>query len=399
MDGMAILTLNAGSSSLKVGVFSAALEAMATGLVDRIGGAGSLRLRAASGADLPVRDGDAAAFADPARALDTALAALGAAFPGLRVSAVGHRVVHGGPDHDAPIRIDAAALDRLAALEPFAPLHQPHNLAGVRAAIAAFPEAAQVACFDTAFHRSQPFVADTFALPRDLYDRGVRRYGFHGLSYDYIAGRLAQDWPALAAGRVIVAHLGNGASMCALRAGRSIASTMGFTALDGLPMGTRCGQLDPGVVLYLMAQEGMDAARISDLLYRRSGLLGLSGLSNDMRTLEASDTPGARTAIDYFVSRIQREIGGLAAALGGLDGLVFCGGIGENSRTIRARTAEGMGWIGLHVDPARNAANGPQLSPEGAPVTVLVIPTDEEIVIARATAALSSPTANAGDPA
>ncbi|MGP1357209.1 acetate/propionate family kinase [Roseicyclus sp.] len=389
-DATAVLTLNAGSSSLKIGLFSAALEAMASGHVDRIGGEGSLTLRRADGALLALPDGVTADFSDHARSLATAIGALRALFPGLGIAAVGHRVVHGGPDHRGPIVIRGDALARLAAFEPFAPLHQPHNLAGIRAAIDAFPHAVQVACFDTAFHRGHPFVHDTFALPRALYDKGVRRYGFHGLSYDYVSGALARDWPALAGGRVIVAHLGNGASMCAMKAGRSVASTMGFSALDGLPMGTRCGQLDPGVVLYLMQQEGMDADAISDLLYRRSGLLGLSDLSNDMRRLEASDTPGAREAIDHFVFRIQREIGGLAAALRGLDGVVFCGGIGENSRMIRARVAEGMGWLGIQVDPGRNAANGPVISPDGAPVTVLTIPTDEEIVIARATAALSA---------
>jgi acetate kinase len=389
-DGRAILTLNAGSSSLKIGVFSAASEVMATGLVDRIGGDGSLVLRAADGAPLALPEGLRPDFGDHARALATALEALGILFAGLDIAAVGHRVVHGGLDHDRPIVIEGDVLARLAALAPFAPLHQPHNMAGIRAAIAAFPAATQVACFDTAFHRNHPFVNDTFALPREFYEKGVRRYGFHGLSYDFISGALARDWPALARGRVIVAHLGNGASMCALRDGRSVASTMGFSALDGLPMGTRCGQLDPGVVLYLMEQEGMDAAAISDLLYRRSGLLGMSGLSNDMRRLEAADTPRAREAIDYFVFRIQRELGGLAAALRGLDGVVFCGGIGENSRTIRARVAEGMGWLGVHLDPGRNAANGPVISPEGAPVTVLTIPTDEESVIARATAALAA---------
>ena len=389
-DAAAILTLNAGSSSLKFGLFSGDCVVRATGLVDRIGGAGSLRLHDADGAELPLPTGLRADFADQSGALATALAALQALFPDLSIGAVGHRVVHGGPDHDRPVVIEGDALARLAAFEPFAPLHQPHNLSGIRAAIAAFPDALQVACFDTAFHRSHPFVNDTFALPRAFYDQGVRRYGFHGLSYDYIAQALARDWPALHDGRVIVAHLGNGASMCALRQGRSVASTMGFSALDGLPMGTRCGQLDPGVVLYLMDQQGMDAAAISDLLYRRSGRLGLSGLSNDMRTLEASDTPGAREAIDYFVFRIQRELGGLAAALQGLDGVVFCGGIGEKSRLIRARVAAGMGWLGVHVDPARNAANGPEISPEGAAVKVLAIPTDEERVIAQATAALAA---------
>jgi len=389
MAGTVILTLNAGSSSLKIGLFSQALEVLATGLVDRIGGEGTLRLRGPDEADLTLPEGLPARFSDHGQALETALAALTALFPGLDIGAVGHRVVHGGPDHDRPVRLDEATVEALEGLAPYAPLHQPHNLSGIRAAMARFPGAVQVACFDTAFHRDHPFVNDTFALPRALYDKGVRRYGFHGLSYAYIAGALADIAPDLAAGRVIVAHLGNGASMCALRAGRSVASTMGFSALDGLPMGTRCGQVDPGVLLYLMEQEGMTAAEISDMLYRQSGLLGLSGVSNDMRTLEASDDPRAAEAIDYFVFRIQRELGGLTAALKGLDALVFCGGIGENSRTIRARVADGMGWLGVHVDPEPNAANGPVISPEGAPVTVMVIPTDEEGVIARATRALA----------
>jgi acetate kinase len=389
MTGTTILTLNAGSSSLKIGLFAASLDVLATGLVDRIGGEGALRLRGADEADLTLPEGLQARFGDHGEALTTVLAALAALFPGLDIGAVGHRVVHGGPDHDKPVRLDEAIVADLDRLSPFAPLHQPHNLSGIRAAMAAFPGAVQVACFDTAFHRGHPFVNDAFALPRALYDKGIRRYGFHGLSYDYIAGALADSAPDLAAGRVIVAHLGNGASMCALKGGRSVASTMGFSALDGLPMGTRCGQVDPGVLLYLMDQEGMTATEISDMLYRQSGLLGLSGVSNDMRTLEASGDPRAAEAIDYFVFRIQRELGGLAAALKGLDGLVFCGGIGENSRTIRARVAEGMGWLGLAVDPERNAVNGPVISPAGAAVAVMVIPTDEEGVIARATRALA----------
>lgn len=389
MAGTTILTLNAGSSSLKIGLFSAALKVLATGLVDRIGGAGSLRLRGKDAVDLTLPEGFPGRFGDHGQALETVFAALAGLFPGLEIGAIGHRVVHGGPDHVRPVRLDDATVEALDRLSPFAPLHQPHNLSGVRAAMAAFPDAVQVACFDTSFHRGHPFVNDTFALPRALYDKGVRRYGFHGLSYDYIAGALADKAPDVASGRVIVAHLGNGASMCALEGGRSVASTMGFSALDGLPMGTRCGQVDPGVLLYLMDQEGMTAAEIGDMLYRQSGLLGLSGVSNDMRTLEASDDPRAAEAIDYFVFRIQRELGGLTAALKGLDALVFCGGIGENSRTIRARVAAGMGWLGLEVDDARNAANGPVISPDGAAVKVMVIPTDEEGVIARATRAIA----------
>jgi acetate kinase len=386
--GTAILTLNAGSSSIKVGLFTSGLEVIATGLADRIGGEGTLSLRDGAGVEIGLPNDLPQEFGDHAQALGTVLAALRRLMPGLVVAAVGHRVVHGGPDFAQPMAIDDAVMARLEAFVPFAPLHQPHNLAGIRAARAAFPEALQVACFDTAFHRNHPFVNDTFALPRAFYEKGVRRYGFHGLSYESIASALRANDPELAAGRVIVAHLGNGASMCALRAGRSVASTMGFTALDGLPMGTRCGQLDPGVILYLIEQEGMDAAAISDLLYRRSGLLGLSGVSHDMRTLEASDTQGAREAIDYFVFRIQRELGGLTAALGGLDGLIFCGGIGENSRLIRARVAEGMGWLGVAVDPMRNEANDAVISTEGAPVRVMVVATDEEVVIARSARAL-----------
>ncbi len=390
MAESAILTLNAGSSSLKLALYGATGErALATGLVDRIGGEGTMRLRDAQGDDLApqVAPGD---LTTHRYALKKVLTGLHAAFPGLAIAAVGHRVVHGGPDHAAPVVIDATILAGLAELSPLAPLHQPHNVEGIRAAMEAFPNAPQIACFDTAFHRGQAFVAEAFALPRAYYDRGVRRYGFHGLSYHYIAGRLAEIAPDIAQGRVIVAHLGNGASMCAMRGGRSVASTMGFSPLDGLPMGTRSGQIDPGVLLYLMQEDGMDGAAISDLLYRRSGLLGLSGLSNDMRILEASDAPHARQAIAYFVHRCQREIGSLAAALGGIDTLVFCGGIGENSREVRSGICEGLGWMGIAIDEARNAANATVLSPDTASVTVMTIPTDEESVIAAATRRLST---------
>jgi acetate kinase len=376
----AVLTLNAGSSSLKVALYPATGERpLATGIVDRIGPEGILRLKDAAGGDI-ARPGDLSSHAG---ALQSVLDSLRAAFPGLSLAAIGHRVVHGGARHAAPVRIDAAILAELEALAPFAPLHQPHNLAGIHAAMAAFPGVPQVACFDTAFHRNHPWVNDTFALPREMYERGVRRYGFHGLSYDYIAGELARIAPGLAAGRVVVAHLGNGASACAIQNGRSVASTMGFSALDGLPMGTRCGQLDPGVMLWMMDQ-GMSAPEISDLLYKRSGLLGLSGISNDMRALEASDAPEAAQAIDYFVFRLQREIGGLAASMGGIDALVFSGGIGENSALIRARVCERMGWMGIEIDQARTASNARVVSSELARTTVMVIPTDEEAVIARA---------------
>jgi len=377
----AVLTLNAGSSSLKVALFPANGDApLATGLADKVGPDGVLKLKDAAGATIEAA-GDLTTHAG---AMAAVIASFRAEWPDLDLLAIGHRVVHGGADRAAPVTVDDAVLTDLERLAPFAPLHQPHNLAGIRAAIAAFPGVPQVACFDTAFHRSHPFVNDTFALPRALYDEGVRRYGFHGLSYDYIAGELARSAPHLAEGRVVVAHLGNGASMCGIQNGRSVASTMGFSALDGLPMGTRSGQVDPGVLLYLMDQKGMSAAQISDLLYKQSGLLGLSGLSNDMRTLEAANTPHAAEAIDYFVFRCQREVGALAAALGGIDALIFCGGIGENSRLIRARICERLGWMGIEIDHAKNAANDRVISSDLARTSVLVIPTNEELVIARA---------------
>jgi acetate kinase len=267
---------------------------------------------------------------------------------------------------------------------PLAPLHQPHNLAAVAAARVSFPDALQVACFDTAFHRGHPWVNDTFALPRRFYDEGVRRYGFHGLSYDYITRKLRSDFPVLAKGRVVVAHLGNGASLCAVRDGRSIGSTMGFSALDGMPMGTRCGQLDPGVLLYLM-DKGWSTADITAMLYKDSGLKGLSGLSHDMRTLLGSDAPEAAQAVEFFVFRLAREIGAMAAVLGGIDALVFTGGIGEHAAPIRARAVERLGFLGLSVDPAANAADATEIHDGATPI--LVLPTDEEGVIARAVAA------------
>ncbi len=385
-----VLTFNAGSSSLKFGLFGAGADTpcRAIGRIEPIGGAAELTLQDGDGAVIDRADLDPSEAADHDGATRAVLRLLQAHFPAARIGAVGHRVVHGGPDHGRPAAITPAVLAELQRLAPFAPLHQPHNLAGIAAAQAAFPQAIQVACFDTGFHRGHPFVNDTFALPREFYARGLRRYGFHGLSYDYIQGELRRIAPQLRAGRVVVAHLGNGASMCAMSGGRSVTSTMGFTALDGLPMGTRSGQIDPGVLLYLMQQEGMDAAAISDLLYHRSGLLGLSGLSNDMRRLEAAGTPEAAEAIDYFVARIRESLGALTAALGGLDALVFTGGIGEHSPAIRQRVCQGMGWLGIALDPARNAENATVIStPDGA-VRVLAMPTNEEVVIARAAAAL-----------
>lgn len=380
----AILTLNAGSSSLKLGLFPARGAGMlATGLVDQIGANGRLTLKDSKRRDIPIGQHPQAALADHETALKTVLKVLTEVFPDTRVVAVGHRVVHGGTLFNRPALLDDNVIVELEKLEPLAPLHQPHNLAGIRAARAAFPAVPQVACFDTAFHRSHPWVNDTFGLPRKFYDQGIRRYGFHGLSYDYISGELARMYPSLAAGRVAVAHLGNGASMCGLRHGQSMVSSMGFSALDGLPMGTRCGQLDPGVVLYLMQHEKMNADQIADLLYRESGLKGLSGLSNDMRALELAGTVEARQAIEYFTFRIRRELGATAACLGGLDGIVFCGGIGENSAHIRALVCEDMEWLGIELDPAANDANDRDIGRPGARVRVMVIPTDEESVIAR----------------
>lgn len=377
-----ILTLNAGSSTLKFAVFSAdTLDVLARGVADKIGPEGTLSITGPGGTRIAAAPGPLASHADAvARVLDS----LRAGLADVTVVAVGHRVVHGGPDFDRPTVIDDAVIARLQELAPFAPLHQPHNLAGIHAARAAYPGVPQIACFDTAFHRQHPFVNDAFALPREFYDRGVRRYGFHGLSYEYIAGELRQMAPTLYAGRVVIAHLGNGASMCALMHGRSVASTMGFSALDGLPMGTRCGQLDPGALLYLMQHEGLDADTVADMLYTKSGLLGLSGLSSDMRVLEASTKAEAREAVDYFVFRTQRELGAMAAAMGGIDGLVFCGGIGENARTIRARICERAEWMGIELDHNRNIDSARVISSALSRVAVLVIPTNEELVIARA---------------
>ena len=377
-----VLTLNAGSSSLKFAVYSSDSDhPMVTGLVDRIGANATLKLKDQRGFDLPTKtDG----LSTHQEALTTVLSAIEPELDGKTIDVVGHRVVHGGLWYDAPVQVTDEVIERLTTLEPFAPLHQPHNLSGIKAAKAAFPNAPQIACFDTAFHRHHPYVNDTFAIPRAYYDKGVRRYGFHGLSYDYISGELRRIAPAIAQGRVVVAHLGNGASMCAIQDGKSVASTMGFSALDGLPMGTRCGQLDAGVVLYLMDQEGLSATDISDMLYKKSGLLGLSDLSNDMRTLEASDSIEARQAIDYFVFRIQRELGGMAAAMGGIDALVFCGGIGENSAFIRDRVCERTAWMGIEIDHNENDDHAQVISTEMSRTTVMVIPTNEELVIARA---------------
>jgi acetate kinase len=302
--------------------------------------------------------------------------------------AIGHRVVHGGPDFDAPVRVDADVLQRLERYVPLAPLHQPYNLAPMRSVLARFPDIPQVACFDTAFHRGHSRLADRYAIPDALYAEGVRRYGFHGLSYEYIAATLPQIAPEIAAKRVIVAHLGSGASMCAMNGGRSVESTMGFTALDGLPMGTRPGQIDPGVVLYLAAEKGMPPAELQRFLYHDCGLKGLSGISNDMRELQDSRDPRAQLAVDYFVYRIGLNAGMLAAAMGGVEGFVFTAGIGENSVKLRAAIAERLAWLGVSLDAQANDENRSLISSADSRTRVLVVPTDEELMIARHTLAL-----------
>ena len=384
-----ILTLNAGSSSLKFAVFSladgGALNPLASGEIEGIGATAKGAVKTSSG--------DASELAlDPKAGGVDHLAAMGAILGWLKeagyadsVAAVGHRVVHGGPDLGQPILVNVEALAKLRRLIPLAPLHQPHNIAGIEAAMKAFPGTPEVACFDTAFHRGHPFVSDTFALPRSYYEEGVRRYGFHGLSYEYIMQTLRKIAPQNAREDVVIAHLGNGASMCAVHDGRSIASTMGFTAVDGLPMGTRCGQLDPGVLLYLMTEKRMSAEAITELLYKNSGLKGMSGISQDMRELEASDSPAAREAIDYFVARARRELAGLAAVVDGPEAIVFTAGIGEHAWKVREAILSGMEWMGIHLDIEANRASAEIISAKSSPAIVFVIPTDEERMIAEHT--------------
>ncbi|THK35916.1 acetate/propionate family kinase [Ensifer sp. MPMI2T] len=386
----ALLVINAGSSSLKFQVFGIAgmdLTRQIRGKIDGIGTRPRLQATAADGTGLIDQTYDAKAVRDlPAAIAETRRWLL--TLEGFELRAVGHRVVHGGPDYARPVLIDAAVLDRLASYQDLAPLHQPNNLAPIRLAMEINPDVPQVACFDTAFHRGHAKHTDCYALPRAFYDQGIRRYGFHGLSYEYIAERLREVAPQAA--RVIVAHLGSGASMCALRDGRSIENTMGFTALDGLPMGTRPGQLDPGVVLYLIMEKGMSAQAVSDLLYHDAGLKGLSGLSNDMRDLLASDDPHAALAVAHFVYRCVLNAGMLAAALGGIDAFVFTAGVGENSPSIRARIVEGLAWLGAELDPAANEAPAALISASKSRVAIHVLPTDEELMIARHTLALIS---------
>lgn len=384
----AILVLNAGSSSLKFSLFAdhpGGPELRLRGQIEGLYGTPHFIARDTTGTILDERR-----WADGTRlGHDGAAHHLVAFLQGFRseyqLMAVGHRVVHGGQAFSQPARVDGEVLAKLEKFVPLAPLHQPHNLAPIRAVAERAPQLPQVACFDTAFHRQQPELAQLFALPPSITERGVRRYGFHGLSYEYIASVLPQLAPDAAAGRVVVAHLGNGASLCAMAAGRSMASTMGFTAVDGLPMGTRCGTIDPGVILYLMDELKMNPRAIETLIYKESGLLGVSGISSDMRELLASDEPRAALAVDLFVYRIGRELGSLAAALGGLDALVFTGGIGEHAAAIRERVCRDAAWLGLAFDAAANAAGGPRISSASSPVSAWVIPTNEELMIARHT--------------
>jgi acetate kinase len=383
-----VLVVNAGSSSIKFQLFSVAsgdrLERRLKGQIEGVGVKPHLIARGTGGETLIDETWPAAEVKDVPTALDKVVGFLRAHI-GQLPTAIGHRVVHGGPDYSAPTVITEAVLKRLDMFSPLAPLHQPNNLGPIRAVRARQPQLLQVACFDTAFHRGHPDVADRYALPQALYDEGVRRYGFHSLSYEYIADRLPSVAPDLAKGRAVVAHLGSGASMCAISAGRSVECTLGFTALDGLPMGTRSGQLDPGIILYLLDQKGMNAKDVERFLYNECGLKGLSGISNDVRDLLESQDPRAQLALDHFVYRIALSAGMLASAMGGIDGLVFTAGIGENAPRIREAVVKRLAWLGVELDAEANAKGGPRISREGSRVACYVIATDEELMIARHT--------------
>ena len=384
-----ILVINAGSSSIKFSGYDALDKTeprvLFKGQIEAIGSAPHMSARDANGASIAEKRWPAGARSNHEALFDELLSWLGTHLGGRKAVAVGHRVVHGGSAFSVPTRIDVAVLESLELLYPLAPLHQPHNVAAIRAIAAVSASLPQVACFDTAFHHALPQVAQSFALPRHLSEAGIRRYGFHGLSYDYIASALKERAPEVAAGRVVVAHLGAGASMCAMLDGKSVDTTMGFTALDGVPMGTRCGALDPGVILYLLRERGMNSDQIEDLLYHKSGLLGVSDLTSDMRQLlESKDRP-AKDAVDLFVYRVARELGALVAALGGLDGLVFTAGIGEHSPEIRDKVCDRSRWLGVRLDPQANVRGAERISAADSCVSVWVIPTDEELMIARQT--------------
>ena len=384
----AILVLNAGSSSLKFSIFrteQSAGQLLAHGQVEGIGIAPRLHLRGGAGEVLDEQALAGGKSLDHEDALGVVLERCRSRLSGYQLVAVGHRVVHGGVQYAAPVRIDDSVMTELEALVSLAPLHQPHNLAAVRAVSRRAPQLPQVACFDTAFHRTQPEVAQRFGLPRRYTDEGVRRYGFHGLSYEYVASVLPDLDPRAATGRTVVGHLGNGASMCAMIDGKSVATTMSFTPADGLLMGTRTGSIDPGVLLYLMDRHGMTAEEIEHLIYHESGLFGISGTSSDMRELLSSDDSRAGGAVDLFVYRIGRELGSLVAALGGLDALVFTAGIGENSPAIRGRVCREAAWLGVSLDEAANIAGRPRISRAGSGAAVWIVPTNEELMIAQHT--------------
>ena len=390
MDDYA-LVLNAGSSSLKFCVYRRPVEdgwrLEARGQIDGIGTSPRLTAKDDAGASLADEKLDASVN-DGRAALDVLAGWLRARYGGSRVLGVGHRVVHGGAKYAGPCIVTPDVLEDLRALIPLAPLHQPYNLAAIEAVSERLPGVPQVACFDTSFHRGQPAVAELVPLPKAIRDAGVQRYGFHGLSYEYIASVLPEVAPDIADGRVIVAHLGSGASLCALKGRKSVDSTLGFTALDGLCMGTRPGSVDPGVILHLFQTMGLSAAEVEKLLYKQSGLLGISGISNDMRDLLDNPDPAARLAVDYFVYQAAKHIGALAAVLGGVDALVFTAGIGEHSAEIRRRICEASAWLGVTLDPGANAAHGPRISTAGSRVSAWVVPTNEELMIARHTGAL-----------
>ena len=387
MSGV-VLTLNAGSSSLKFAIFDSDPASTGAEISGKIAGIGSNPLFSARGANGRALDTGALGALDPSLGHEPLIALL---LPWLSrhcgerpLLAAGHRVVHGGRDFEGPIRVTEAVMTSLERLAPLAPLHQPHNLAAIRAVAAWRPDLPQIACFDTSFHRTQDRLSELFAIPRALTDEGIIRYGFHGLSYDYIAGILPDHLGDAATGRVIVAHLGNGSSMCAMRNRRSVATSMGFTALDGLMMGRRCGALDPGVLLYLMQAKGMSASRIEDLLYRQSGLFGVSGISNDMRVLEESDDPHAREAVDLYCYRAANVLAGLIPAIGGLDALVFTAGIGENSARVRKSICDRLAWLGVALDGPANDGNAARISSAGSTIGVFALPTNEELVVADA---------------
>jgi acetate kinase len=383
-----ILVVNAGSSSIKFQLFSVGagdqLQRRLKGQIESIGVHPRLLAKGVGGETLIDKTWPGADAADVPTALGKVVEFLRAEI-GTLPTAVGHRVVHGGPDYSEPILIDDVLLERLQAFAPLAPLHQPNNLGPIRTLRQRQPQLPQIACFDTAFHRGHPEIADRYALPERFYQEGVRRYGFHGLSYEYVASQLPQVAPEIAQGRVVVAHLGSGASMCAIHAGKSVESTMGFTALDGLPMGTRPGQLDAGIVLYLLTEKGMSAHEIEHLFYHDCGLKGLSGVSNDVRDLLASSDPRAKLALDYFVYRITLFAGMLGAAMEGIDAFVFTAGVGENAPAIRNAVTQRLSWLGLKLDPEANAKGAGRISTEGSRVGCYVIPTDEELMIARHT--------------